>query len=133
MSILESVNDQVIASKYPLFATALWERWNNFCLKLSVSFDLIFSGWINEILSNPFILISSSIKSTSSFKSGLQLGGKTLIFLPLIFNEHPREIKIFLISKIVIENPITLKNFSISKSMVRLVSFIFPAIENLLA
>ena len=48
----------------------------------------------------------------SSFKSGRQVGGKTLIFFPLILTEHPKEVKIFLISPFVIVNPITFENGS---------------------
>ena len=50
-----------------MLATALWERWNNFCLKLSVSFDLFLSGWIKEILSKD--------QSSSGVRIGVKSGG----------------------------------------------------------
>ena len=50
------------------------------------------------------------MRSISSFISGLQVGGKTLIFFPLIFKVHPKEERIFLISAVDIENPMILKS-----------------------
>ena len=47
----------------------------------------------------------------SSLISGLQVGGKTLIFLPLIFKEQPNEDKTVFISALVMETPTTSENF----------------------
>ena len=116
-----------------MLATALWERWNNFCLKLSVSFDLFLSGWIKEILSNPLILISSSIISTSWFTSGLQDGISTLKFFLETFVLKPNELSIFLVSFEEIEIPIIFLNLLWSISIDLFFILDLPIIENLLA
>ena len=92
--MFESVNDHVTASIYPFDAKDLCERWKSFCLKLSVSFTLFFSGSINFILSNPLILINSSIKSTSWKISVLQEGTSTFKIFLFFLHLNPKDDKI---------------------------------------
>ena len=110
-----------------------WPRWNNFCWKLRVSSFLTFSGSTRFILSNPFILISSSIRSISWLTSGLHVGTRTLrIFFPDLV-ENPRELNIFFTSLSVIAKPIIFLNLLTSSSIDLFLYSFFPVTLNLLA
>ena len=72
-----------------------------------------FSGSISLILLRPFILISSSTKSSSNLTSGLQLGTSTFILFLFFLHLKPSDDKILSISFIVIGIPINFSNLSI--------------------
>ena len=92
--IFSSVNDHVIASKYPFEATDLWAKWKCLWKKSKVGFNLFLSGSTDWILSNPLILIISSTISIWPYISGLQLGISKIRSLPffLILNPKPSKI-----------------------------------------
>ena len=98
-----------------------------------MSWVLFFLGSINFIFLNPLIRISSSIKSSSRFTSGLQLGTSTFIDFLLFLHLKPKEDKILSVSFIEIEIPISFSNFSTWKLIILFFWFVFPVIWNLLA
>ena len=119
LSIFESVNDQVTDSRYPFDARDRWDKWNNFCLKFKVSFSLFLSGEINFIFLKPFILISSSIKSTLWTISGLHDGISTKRFFLFFLQLKPNWVRILCASLIDIGIPtdyekakVLLKNYA---------------------
>ena len=85
------------------------------------------------ILSKPFILISSSIKSSSKLISGLQVGTSTFIPFFSFLHLKPKDDNILLVSLGVIGIPINFSNFSIPNLIILLFSVGLPVITNLLA
>ena len=85
---------------------------------MRVSLSLFFSGSINFILSNPLILINSSIKSTSCVTSGLHEGTSIFKIFLLFLHLNPKDDKILTASGIVIDTPIKFLNFSILNTII---------------